>query len=578
MKPGRSTASNPPTKLLCMASHETPTRAPWPFAIVGAVAVLYVAIPVVALATRVPWSRLGAVVGQDSTHDLLRVTLASAVLATVLATFLGVGLAVWLHGLKRMGQAVRLLVYLPLAMPPVVGGLALSAALGRRGLLAPLLDALHLKFAFSFAGVVTAHTFVALPFVVVAVDSALRHIDQEVSTSARRVGMSRWAIWQKITLPTVAPSIFTGAVLACARSLGEFGTTITFAGSAPGITRTMSSGIYLEREVSADNAYALSAVLIGLAVLCLALAGLPTLLRKEPAPRAHAQGPLDIENLRELSRPPRSRELTPFRPHATTAVVGVNGAGKTTLLRRIADSSESVMLTQKPALPPLATVTEAITMVTGAEDVTAQLISAAGLDEIAHVKVRDLSGGQAAQAALVRALAARPAVLLLDEPLAAVDAAAAAQWRRLLAAAAHDRTTILVTHNVLDLLSLADDIAVVEKGEILAHAPRQDVVNAPPNRFVAQLLGRSVIRGNQVAGALQPDPQGDTTLVLSNSDVVLSPSGSITATVLDLRAISLDRAVVTLDLGGQSVDAEISVTEATNLAVGEQVHCSILTN
>lgn len=95
---------------------------------------------------------------------------------------------------------------------------------------------------------------------------------------------------------------------------------------------------------------------------------------------------------------------------------------------------------------------------------------------------------------------------------------------------------------------------------------------------MAQLLGRSVIRGNQVAGALQPDPQGDTTLVLSNSDVVLSPSGSITATVLDLRAISLDRAVVTLDLGGQSVDAEISVTEATKLVVGGQVHCSILTN
>ena len=183
-------------------------------------------------------------------------------------------------------------------------------------------------------------------------------------------------------------------------------------------------------------------MLIGLAVLCLVLAGLPTLLRKEPAPRAHAQGPLDIEKLRELSRPQQSRELTPFRPHATTAVVGVNGAGKTTLLRRIADSSDSVMLTQKPALPPLSTVTEAITMVTGVEDVTAQLISAAGLDEIAHVKVRDLSGGQAAQAALVRALAARQAVLLLDEPLAAVDAAAAAQWRRLLAAAAHDLSLI----------------------------------------------------------------------------------------------------------------------------------------
>ena len=175
---------------------------------------------------------------------------------TVLTLILGTGLAVWMQQLGRGGLAARLLVFLPLAMPPVVGGLALTAAIGRRGLLGPWLEAMDLHFAFAFPGVVVAQMFVSLPFVVVAIDSALRQIDGEVLASARGIGMSPGRVLWKVTLPLVAPSIATGAGLAFARSLGEFGTTLTFAGSMPGVTRTVPLGIYLEREVDTEAAYA----------------------------------------------------------------------------------------------------------------------------------------------------------------------------------------------------------------------------------------------------------------------------------------------------------------------------------
>ena len=148
---------------------------------------------------------------------------------------------------------------LPLAMPPVVGGLALTALIGRRGITAPLLDALGLQFAFAYPGVIASHVFVSLPFVVVAVDGALQTMDREIERSAYRLGLSRSTVLNRITLPAIAAPLATGAGLAFARSLGEFGTTITFAGSLPGRTRTLPLGIYLEREIDSDGALAMAA-------------------------------------------------------------------------------------------------------------------------------------------------------------------------------------------------------------------------------------------------------------------------------------------------------------------------------
>ena len=167
---------------------------------------------------RVPWEDFAEIATAPDTVELLSTTLSAAALSTVIATILGTGLALWLSQLRRGASAVRLLVYLPLAMPPVVSGLALTAFIGRRGLLAPVLDALGWHFAFAFPGVVAAHVFVTLPFVVVAVDSALRQIDSEITASARGVGIGQWTILGRITLPTIAPAIVTGLGLAFARS------------------------------------------------------------------------------------------------------------------------------------------------------------------------------------------------------------------------------------------------------------------------------------------------------------------------------------------------------------------------
>lgn len=531
------------------APQSTPPPAPLAIGLLGLAAVAYVLVPVVALFARVDWARLPVTLRDPATRDMLRLTLGAAVSSTLVAGALGLGLALWLHHLHhRAAKAVlRLLVYLPLALPPVVGGLALTAAFGRRGLLSPVLDALGAKLAFAFPGVVAAHVFVALPFVVVAIDQALRQLDPEVAASARGLGMRPWRVLRHITLPAIAPAIVTGAALAFARSLGEFGTTITFAGSMPGVTRTMPLGIYLARESSVEDAYALATLLIGLAVLSLLGAGLPSWwARRRVAHVPRTLGTLDVDRLRALTAPAdggcdiQVGETTVPRDQVT-AVVGPNGSGKSTLLGVIAGRLHSdvlpvyragtdvsgarphergiVLLTQRPGLPPAATVERALTMVTGDTARTRALLSAAGLQSLADAPVPHLSGGQAAQVALLRALATRPQVFLLDEPLAAVDTQAASRWRQLLAVAASDRTTLLVTHNPLDVATLAGYIVALEDGAVRASGPATEMLAVPPTDYLAELAGLNVLRG-----------AGSGSIVFTPADVRVSLRDSAGAT------------------------------------------------
>lgn len=524
------------------------TGVPTTIILVSLIALTVIIGPLIALAIRVPWDRFSEVLSQDATKDLLIISLSSAAWATVCTLLLGVPLAAWLSSLQRGGELVRLFVLLPLAMPPVVAGLALSAAIGNRGLTAPLLDALGLRFAFAFPGVVVSHIFIALPFVVVSVDSALRQIDEEVKASASGVGMSKRAILWKITIPAIASAIATGAGLAFARSLGEFGTTLTFAGSLPGVTRTMPLGIYLEREIDPDRAYVLAAMLIILAFIVLALASLPVLLRRRPREVARSVGDFDAELLRQLSAPQSgavdvrvhfgASEETYFPAGTTTAIVGPNGAGKTTLssmiagrLRgmrvqignRVVDGEGNyiparergvVLLTQKPGLPRTTTALGAVTMATRDKDLSAKLLAAAGLKDLADVPVPDLSGGQAAQVALVRALGARPSVLILDEPLAAIDVASASRWRRLLRAASGERTIILVTHDIIDVAGLSNHLVVVEAGRTITQGPTDELLQRPPTSFLAQLAGV-----NRLAGTLIASEDGLLTLQVGDAQV-----------------------------------------------------------
>ncbi|MFC8502309.1 ABC transporter permease [Pedococcus sp. NPDC057267] len=238
-------------------------------ALVGAA---FVALPLVAMLTQVRWSRFAALVTSDSSQAALWLSLRTSVASTVLCVLLGVPMAVVLARTRFPGQAlVRSLVLLPLVLPPVVGGIALLYTFGRRGLLGHTLDVLGWQVAFSTTAVVMAQTFVALPFLVVSLEGALRSSGQRYEEVAATLGARPTTVFLRVTLPLVLPGLASGAVLAFARALGEFGATITFAGSLQGVTRTLPLEIYLQRETDPQAAVALSLVLVAVATIVITL-------------------------------------------------------------------------------------------------------------------------------------------------------------------------------------------------------------------------------------------------------------------------------------------------------------------
>ena len=248
-----------------------PARPPSVVAVLAAVGALLLFMPLAALAVRVPWTRSAADLGAPETLDALRLSLVCSLTATVVAIVLGVPLA-WVQArLRFTGQnLLRAVTTLPMVLPPVVGGVALLLAFGRRGLLgAPLFDAFGVRLPFTTAGVILAETFVSMPFLVITVEAGLRSMDHRLEEAARTLGARPWTVFRRVTLPLVAPSVFAGAVLCWSRALGEFGATITFAGSFPGRTQTMPLGVYLLLETRPEAAYVLSLLLVvvSLAVL-----------------------------------------------------------------------------------------------------------------------------------------------------------------------------------------------------------------------------------------------------------------------------------------------------------------------
>lgn len=254
-----------------MTSRRGAARTPWfllPFALV---AVLYLVVPFVALLQRAPWSDLGTLLRDDVVADALRLSITTALLATGISLVLGIPLAWVLARTSFPGRSVaRALVTLPMVLPPVVGGAALLFAFGRRGLLGgPVYDETGFLLPFSTWGVVAANTFVALPFLVLTVESGLRSADVRYEDAAATLGASRWTVFRRITLPHSLPSIVAGAVLCWARALGEFGATVTFAGNLQGRTQTMPLAVFLALESDRDAAIALSLVLIAVSLAVL---------------------------------------------------------------------------------------------------------------------------------------------------------------------------------------------------------------------------------------------------------------------------------------------------------------------
>jgi len=239
--------------------------------VLAGLALAFLALPVVALLVRAPWRRFGELVTSDAVLTPLRISLVTSVLATCGALVLGVPLAwVLARGGLRRPDLWRVPVLVPVLLPPVVAGVALLAALGRNGVVGGALeDWFGVVLPFSTAGVVVTQMFVALPFVVLPVEAALRAADRAPEDVAAVLGATRWRVVREVGLPTVAPAVAAGALLAWARAVGEFGATVTFAGSLPGRTQTLPTAVYEALESDRGAALVLSVVLVLLALVVL---------------------------------------------------------------------------------------------------------------------------------------------------------------------------------------------------------------------------------------------------------------------------------------------------------------------
>lgn len=229
--------------------------------------------PLLALAGAVDWSNFFGLITTPASKDALLLSLKTALAATALCVVLGIPMAILLARLRwRVLPILRSMVLLPLVLPPVVGGLALLYLFGRQGLLGHELEAAGIRIAFSTTAVVLAQTFVALPFLVITLEGAMRTAGDRYERIAATLGARPTTVWWRVTLPLLRPALISGAVLAFARALGEFGATLTFAGSLQGRTRTLPLEIYLERETDPDAAVALSLLLVLVAVLIVLVA------------------------------------------------------------------------------------------------------------------------------------------------------------------------------------------------------------------------------------------------------------------------------------------------------------------
>jgi len=252
---------------------ESRLGAPRWLAIPALLGLVFVLLPLLAMLGRVDWPGFGELVTSDSARDALGLSLRTSLTSTVLCVVLGVPMATVLARTNLPGRGlVRSLVLLPLVIPPVVSGIALLYTFGRRGLVGEPLEMLGVEIAFSTAAVVLAQTFVSLPFLVISLEGALRTAGQRHEAVAATLGASPTTVFRRVTLPLVLPGLLGGAVLAFARSLGEFGATITFAGSLQGTTTTLPTQIYLERFSDPDAAVALSLVIVVVAVAVIGLA------------------------------------------------------------------------------------------------------------------------------------------------------------------------------------------------------------------------------------------------------------------------------------------------------------------
>lgn len=502
--------------------------------------VAFLVLPIIGLSARVDLAHLGEVLLAPESRLAMGLSLTTSVISALVCVLIGFPLGCLLAARPFPGHRIlRTLILLPLVLPPVVSGLALLYTFGRSAVLGSTLEELGLGLAYTSAAVVVAQVFVSLPFMVMSVETAVASRGRDHELAAAELGARPTRVLVSITLPLLRQGIITGAILCFARSLGEFGATLTFAGSLSGVTRTMPLQIYLVRESDPGAAIALSLLLIAVAVLIIVLAyrspHAPNLRirpesdsqadprseadrRADPppagAPTSGAERPGAISLSARLAERGLALDLT-LPGGSTTAIIGRNGAGKSSLFgimtgallpdtgRLRIDGSPIfdlaagqwppvhargiVHLGQNPLLFPHLRVIDNVAFglrahgrpKSEARRTAAAMLERLGVGHLAHRRPEAVSGGQAARIALARALVIDPVLLLLDEPLAALDVDVRIETRQVLAHELTGRSALLITHDVDDVTALATTLVHIDKGNAVTVAPLTEVRTAP---------------------------------------------------------------------------------------------------
>ncbi|MFD3695503.1 ABC transporter permease [Streptomyces sp. NPDC058646] len=638
-----------------MSRIRTRTRPPVTLALPALLAVAFLLLPLIGILVRTRWSELGTHLTSPGVVEALRLSLLVSSWALVLSLLLGVPLAWLLARVEFKGKAlVRSLVLLPMVLPPTVGGVALLLGFGRRGLLGPWLEeTFGITLPFHTSGAVLAATFVAMPFLVISLEGALGGLRQSYEETAASLGAPPVRVFFTVTLPMVAPGLVAGAALTWARALGEFGATITFAGNLPGTTQTLPLQVYLLLQDRPEAATSVSLLLLAIAMgVLIALRGRwtgtpvarggaapPPVADEAPGPHpADAPAPAGHgprQTLPDRGHWPLHATVTGFNqlvldaePGTTIAVVGENGAGKTTLLRALlgltprAHAELRLGDTDVTALPPhrrqVAWVPQdgALFPHLTAEANTAYGLRARrvpraearrearawldrlGVGHLAHRKPAQLSGGQAQRVALARALAARPRLLLLDEPLAALDQTTRAHVRHTLRThlAGFGGVCLIVTHDPVEAVSLADRVLVLADGRTLQDAPPSEVTRHPRSPWVARMLGRNAWSGTASAEGLalagggrlvvaEALPEGAEALAIIAPEAVSvhrnrpdgSPRNVWPGTVREITAVGSRLRVLVASARAPDLVAEITPEAAAELGIvdGAEVWTSV---
>ena len=438
-------------------SKRHPTRvaglryAPWLLG-PGIIAGLFLVVPLVAILARTPWTEFWSLISTEESLDALWLSVRTCLITTAVCALLGTPLAVVLARMPDTwwARGLRTVVTLPMMLPPVVAGLALLLTWGRNGMLGSHLSVMGIEIGFTTIAVIMSQMFVAMPFLVTSLEGAIRSRGFRYEEAATALGASRTRTFFQVSLPIMLPAFVSATALAFSRALGEFGATITFAGSLQGVTRTMPLAIYLQRESNTNQALALAVVLIVLAIVAImganALAGrLPGgsmdqsrsavpqhggKSRGEDGSQANADGnavesadgepQLGEVNIthRGAVRPgpdievdaavaERGVELKVSLPGGKlTAVMGPNGAGKSTLLGLIAgtlapsiggvafmgnDDPRVVILQQNALLFPHMTARRNVEFALRCTGLSRSVASQRALAELAEVRCRDLA-------------------------------------------------------------------------------------------------------------------------------------------------------------------------------------------